>query len=126
MILGECSLFAHSLCLPSHAAKTVSSCKTGTVEAAPACVLRKKKDHTAVVLRSVRQGLSAFRSATGQHLATVAVGHSFTEAMLLLAVQLLRLIGTKHSKYTSLSDSRATFHFQRPGSNKTWFANLQL
>ena len=42
------------------------------------------------------QVLSALGSATGNDLATVAVGHSFTEAVLFGSVPLLRLIGSLH------------------------------
>ena len=42
------------------------------------------------------EGLSALRSAAGNHLAPVAVGHPFPKAVLLFTVQFFRLIGSFH------------------------------
>lgn len=46
----------------------------------------------------VGQALSSLRSAAGQDFAAIAVGHSLTETMLFLAMEFLRLIGSKHMK----------------------------
>ena len=40
--------------------------------------------------------LSSLRSATGEYLAAVGCRHSLAEAVLLLALELLGLVGTKH------------------------------
>ena len=66
----------------------------------------KKKDHTlwpflpptAYWPALIGQTLSALRSAARQYLAAVSVGHSFSEAMLLFPMELLRLISPKHEK----------------------------
>jgi hypothetical protein len=46
--------------------------------------------------RSGGQNLAALRAARGQNLAAVAGSHSFTEAVNLGTLTLLRLIGTEH------------------------------
>ena len=51
----------------------------------------------------VGQTGSALRSATGEDLAAVCGGHSLAEAVLFLALTLLRLIGTKHGEVSFLN-----------------------
>lgn len=50
----------------------------------------------AALLELVRKTRSAFCPAARKHLASVPVGHPFPEAMLLLPVKLLGLIGSQH------------------------------
>ena len=49
------------------------------------------------IKKSIRQTCSALRSAAGQNLTPISVGHSLSEAVLLLSVKLLRLIGSQHT-----------------------------
>ena len=49
----------------------------------------------------VRELLAALGSASGKYLAAVLGCHSLTEAMHLLTVELLGLIGSEHVFYTS-------------------------
>ena len=58
------------------------------------CFQRGSKFHTPG--DSVTQSLTPLRSAGGQDLAAVAGGHALAEAVLLLSVDLLGLIGTLH------------------------------
>ena len=52
--------------------------------------------------QSVAELCSAFCSAAGQDLAAVRGGHSLAEAVLFLALTLLRLIGKKHDEVSFL------------------------
>ena len=49
---------------------------------------------------SVAELSSALRSAASENLAAVSGLHSFTEAVLLLALELLGLVGTKHRMHS--------------------------
>lgn len=49
------------------------------------------------LLRSISELLSALCTATGKNLASVLSGHSLSESVLLLALELFGLIGSEHS-----------------------------
>ena len=68
-----------------------------------------------VSLLLVGQDFAALRTAASQNLTAVGSGHSLTEAMDLLTLTLLGLIGTEHSdtsslKWTGNLSSRSTRH----------------
>ena len=57
-----------------------------------------KKATTGGLFSLVGQALPALRPATRQHFAAVTVRHSFSKAVLLFSVKLLRLIRSQHEK----------------------------
>ena len=70
------------------------------IQAAELFLTITKQDHKAFVcgpiISLVRQSFSALGSSASEHLATIFSFHSLAEAMLLLSLKLLGLIGSKH------------------------------
>ena len=70
------------------------------IQAAELFLTITKQDHKAIVcgpiISLVRQSFSALGSSASEHLATIFSFHSLAEAMLLLSLKLLGLIGSKH------------------------------
>ena len=63
---------------------------------------RPRARHRVTGFLLVAEALSAFETAASEHVAPAAGRHALEEPMLLLAVQLLRLIGSEHIHSPSL------------------------